>query len=91
MRDVNRHVNAEFRHFIKTQLCNGMGQYEYNLRALTQKPNQRILSAVELSASMFERKQESPRCTKTMNSEAREIITSMPKLRDSFVYRNQEL
>lgn len=68
----------------------GMGEYESDLRALTRKSNKRILSAVELSASMFEREYEFPLCTATMEAEAHEIIESTLERRNAFVFRNKK-
>ena len=68
----------------------GLDRYESDLRALTMQCNERVLSAVERSATMFEHEHEFPLCTKTLNAEAREIVRSMLRQRDAFIYRNQE-
>lgn len=68
----------------------GMERYQRDLQALTRKSNDRIIAAVEASATMFEREHEFPLSTKTMNTEAQAIIRQMLRQRDAFVYRNQE-
>ena len=68
----------------------GMEQYENDLRDLTRQSNERILSAVELSAAAFEREGDFSLCTRTMDTEAREIVTRMLKRRDEYVYHNQD-
>jgi hypothetical protein len=68
----------------------GMEQYENDLRYLTRQSNERILSAVESSATAFEREGDFSLCTQTMDTEAREIVTRMLTLRDEFVIHNQD-
>lgn len=68
----------------------GMEAYELDLRDLTRRSNERILSAVEKSASTFECNGEFPLRTQTLRAEAHEITAGMLELRNAFIYRNQD-
>ena len=65
-------------------------RYEIDLRDLTHQSNKRVLAAVELSASAFEREHEFPLCTQTLDVQAAKTVKRMLECRNAFVQLNQD-
>lgn len=65
-------------------------RYVTDLRDLTRQSNERVLTAVELSASTFERGREFPLHTQTLDVQAAKTVKRMLECRNAFVQLNQD-
>lgn len=68
----------------------GTAEYENDLRGLTRSSNHRVLSAIEQSSWIFERDHEFPLCAKSLDLEARELVSSVLARRNAFIRHNQQ-